>query len=202
MRTTGLIMAGGKGTRMDLDIEKPLLEICGRPMIFYVVDALRGSKDVDDIIVTTSEHTPETAETLKKHGIKVLETSGRGYVEDTQEAVKKLGLENVLVISADLPLITSDLVDEVFSRHKASGKPALTVALSESQIKNVGSKNGFTRLIPAGVNILDGKRINEEQLEEEVMIMDRVEVTLNVNTPEDLKLARSTMRSIQPFRRQ
>ena len=34
-----VIMAGGKGTRMDLDCEKPMVEVNNKPMINYVVDA-------------------------------------------------------------------------------------------------------------------------------------------------------------------
>jgi adenosylcobinamide-phosphate guanylyltransferase len=50
---------------------------------------------------------------------------------------------------------------------------------------------GNVGLISAGLNVLDGKRIDEKELDEEVMILDRAEVALNVNTPEDLELARS-----------
>ena len=38
----GLIMAGGKGTRMNLDNEKLLLEY-KKPVIFHVVDSLKES---------------------------------------------------------------------------------------------------------------------------------------------------------------
>ncbi len=41
---TALIMAGGKGTRMDSDTEKPLIKLFGIPMIQYVIDALSNSR--------------------------------------------------------------------------------------------------------------------------------------------------------------
>ena len=34
--TTALIMAGGKGTRLDLDYEKPMVKVNTKPMISYV----------------------------------------------------------------------------------------------------------------------------------------------------------------------
>jgi bifunctional UDP-N-acetylglucosamine pyrophosphorylase / glucosamine-1-phosphate N-acetyltransferase len=39
-RTTAVILAAGKGTRMKSDLPKVLIEVCGRPMIHYVLDAL------------------------------------------------------------------------------------------------------------------------------------------------------------------
>ena len=49
--TTALIMAGGKGTRMDLDYEKPMIKVNGRPMISYVIEALIESEFIDKILV-------------------------------------------------------------------------------------------------------------------------------------------------------
>jgi len=50
----------------------------------------------------------------------------------------------------------------------------------------------------SGAIFFDGERINEKMLDEEVMIVGRVEVMLNVNTPEDLELVRAIIQSIQP----
>jgi adenosylcobinamide-phosphate guanylyltransferase len=36
---TALVMAGGKGTRMKLAEEKPLINVCGKPVIEYVLTA-------------------------------------------------------------------------------------------------------------------------------------------------------------------
>ncbi len=36
-----IVLAAGKGTRMNSDLPKVLVEVCGRPMLDYVLDALR-----------------------------------------------------------------------------------------------------------------------------------------------------------------
>ena len=79
---TALIMAGGKGSRMDFKSEKPLIMINNKPMIQYVIDALNESKKVNDIIVATSKNTPETDKFLKEIGIKTFVTPGEDYVHD------------------------------------------------------------------------------------------------------------------------
>jgi len=42
-----------------------------------------------------------------------LKTPGKDYVFDTQYAIKKLKLNTVLTISADLPLVTSEVIEKV-----------------------------------------------------------------------------------------
>ena len=81
---TALIMAGGRGARMECATEKPLIELFGIPMIQHVIDALSKSKGVSDIIVATSPNTPKTSLYLQKHDIKIFQTPGNGYVEDLQ----------------------------------------------------------------------------------------------------------------------
>ena len=41
-----------------------------------------------------------------------------------------------------------------------------------------------------GVNVVDGKRIKEKVLDEEIFIVDDERVIVNVNTLEDLKIAK------------
>jgi bifunctional N-acetylglucosamine-1-phosphate-uridyltransferase/glucosamine-1-phosphate-acetyltransferase GlmU-like protein len=38
-----IILAAGKGKRMASDLPKVLVPVCGRPMIHYVVDAVRAA---------------------------------------------------------------------------------------------------------------------------------------------------------------
>ena len=60
MRVPALIMAGGKGKRMRLAVEKPLLPFLGKPLIDWVVEAVASAEKVSEFYVVTSENTPET----------------------------------------------------------------------------------------------------------------------------------------------
>ena len=195
MGVTALVMAGGKGTRMKLKEEKPLLKVGGKSMIERILIALKNAKRVDGVVVAVSKHTPETARTLKKSAVKVLETPGKDYVSDTRYAVKKLKLSTVVTISADLPLVTGEVIDEVIERYERCDKPALAVMIPAETRERLGlelnhlfGKNG-RRLVPAGINVIDGRRIDEAELEEETFVVDREEIAVNVNALEDLKTA-------------
>ena len=57
-------MAGGRGTRLEVPCEKPLFELCNKPLIKYVIDNLKESKLIDKIVIAVSHHTRETTEYL------------------------------------------------------------------------------------------------------------------------------------------
>jgi len=44
------------------------------------------------------------------------------------------------------------------------------------------------RVVPAGINVIDGRRIAEEELDQEVCLLDREEVAVNINTLQELKI--------------
>jgi len=195
MGVTALVMAGGKGARMKTREEKPLLEVGGKPVIEYVLNALKAAKKVDEIIVTISERTPKTATMAKKLSTRVLKTPGRGFVPDIQCAIKKLRLGTVLAISADLPLVKGEYIDKIIEHYEQCGKPTLTVAVQMETRERLGLSSDYAfevngkRLVPAGINVIDGKRIDEKELEEEIFVLDDERVAVNVNTLEDLRVA-------------
>lgn len=185
-------------------LEKPLIPICGRSMIERVLDAVQRSKKVDDIIVIVSPNTPATAERMKNISrIKLIETSGGGYIQDMKHAIKSEGLKIVLVISADLPLITPELIDKVIMEYQRCAKPALMVAVTsvfcEQQgfYSNSSYSERYGSIIPAGINVIDGAEIDEEELEEEVLILNRIEIAANINSLEDLSRIREIIEGRQ-----
>ena len=60
----GLVMAGGKGTRMNLDNEKLLLEY-KKPVVLHVLDSLKDSNSFSKILAITSKNSPETKKLIK-----------------------------------------------------------------------------------------------------------------------------------------
>jgi len=195
MGVTALVMAGGKSTRMALHEEKPLLKIGGKLMIERILEALTDARNVDRIVVAVSKHTPGTAKFMEGFPVKVLKSPGKGYVSDMKYAVRKLKLDTVLTISADVPLVTGEIIDKIIERYRHCNKPALTVMVPTETKERLGLEReyvleaGDKRLVPAGINVIDGRRIDEGELEEEVYIIDKEEVAVNVNTPQEQKIA-------------
>lgn len=195
MGVTALVMAGGKGSRMALAEEKPLLIVGGKPVIEHVLAALESAKKVQGIVVAVSDYTPKTAKHLAKFPVKVVKTPGKEYVYDMGYAVKALKLQTVLALAADLPLITGEIIDKVVRLYEKCGKPALTVTvpmIAKTKL-GLGGEYAFEvegeLVVPAGINVIDGNRIDEDKLDDAICVMDRNEVTVNINTIQELKTA-------------
>lgn len=196
MPVTALIMAGGKGARMRATDEKPLLKVGGRPMIEHVIQALRESKRVDRIVVAVSRNTPDTARRARELNLAILQTSGDDYISDLRYAIRKLGVSDVLTVAADVPFVTGELVDRAVGKYRSCGKPALAVMVSVDICERLGLKPDYVfetegeRLVPIGLNIIDGKRIDEPELDQAVLVTGSEECAINVNTLEELEVAR------------
>ena len=108
-------MCGGRGTRLrpEIEGEKPLLDVAGRPMVAHVLTALRES-DIETVFAAVSPATPKTAAWLETQGVQVIATAGEGYVADLGAALDVVD-QPVLTVSADLPLLTAVHVDRLIS---------------------------------------------------------------------------------------
>jgi adenosylcobinamide-phosphate guanylyltransferase len=195
VKTTALVMAGGKGTRLALAKEKPLLRVGGKTIVDLVLAALHSARSVDSVVVAVSSNTPKTAAYLSGLPVRVLVTPGKEYVSDMGYAVKTLGLETVLAVAADLPLLTGEVIDDILERYLVCGKAALAVAVPQETREKLGFVGGYAfdyegrRMVYAGINVNDGSRINDAELEQEIYILDKAEVAVNINTVSELQIA-------------
>ena len=197
MHIVALIMAGGKGTRFGGDTEKPMAQFMGKPLIRRVIEATKESKRIAETYVAVTSYSPKTAKEAAEASVKVVETDGQGYHADLQQAVQDANLKcAVLIISADLPLLNGEFLDEIIEEYEESGKPALTVLIPEEAFREYGVsavslfEHDGKMYAVSGINIIDGQRILEEQ-EQEVIVSRRPEAVFTVNSSKDLESAKN-----------
>ncbi|WP_231189972.1 NTP transferase domain-containing protein [Haladaptatus sp. DYF46] len=148
-------MCGGKGTRLDASVEKPMFEIDGVPMADRVCTAVAESR-IDDIHAVVSPHTPETRRHLDSRSLSIIDAPGDGYVEDLSYALERVELPIFTVVS-DLPLLSGECLDRVLSVHD---RDSLTVCapVALKQQLGVGTDTTFEHdgreLAPTGLNIV------------------------------------------------
>lgn len=108
--TRAIVLAAGKGTRMKSARTKVLHEICGRPMLWYVIRALRDA-GVDDILVVVNA---ELQAELGGFGVAgVLQTEQLGTGHAVKVALEQLAPNSngrVVVACGDMPLVTPELL--------------------------------------------------------------------------------------------
>jgi adenosylcobinamide-phosphate guanylyltransferase len=183
-----LIMAGGRGTRLKLKVEKPLLEFNGKPLVAHVLAALSGARSIERIFAATTAYTPRTAEFLKNTGVEVVTTPGHGYVADLRFAVEVLGLGATLLVASDLPLLRAQEIEEVASEYRRRDSPALAVLVPISVFRRYGLTPTLVmgNLVPTGVNVVNGRNLEGK---EEIYITENIRLAVNVNSLEDIKKA-------------
>ena len=194
-------MAGGKSTRFIFDKikckyrEKLLLPLGGKHLIEYVIDAALASKNINRLIIAVSPFTPYTKSIIevKKPSIELIETPGVGYHFDVQFIIKNLKLEITMTIVADLPLIKPEIIDEIIEKYFIFNKPALSVMIDAKSFAQHGltptitfqSNYGQKSLVPLGINVIDGRLIDQPKLDEAIFISERLELMYNINTVDD-----------------
>ena len=116
-------MAGGLGTRMHSDTPKHLHPLLGRRVVDWVIEAARAVGP-DELVVVTS---PETEDAIAGDGITVaIQPEARGTGDAVAAAHSALeGFDgDILVLSGDSPLLTSELLAGLVESHRGSDAAA------------------------------------------------------------------------------
>ncbi len=184
-----LIMAGGSGIRLGMG-EKPLVTICGVPMIQYIIDAFEGGGY--EVVVVASRKTPYTLNWCRGQGIPLFRAGGGGYVEDIIEAVSGTGEDGQLFTCvSDIPCLKKEIIRHIDSAYRESGTPALSTWVPHSLCITHMCRTQYTERIdgvtacPAGINILRGDLITETQEERKLLVTDN-RLVFNINTRKEL----------------
>ncbi len=101
------VMAGGKARRMG-GVLKPLINVCGAPMIQRVIEsALRISRHVAVITSPRTTHPliSKVSSLVNDPHLHLIEAPGEGYVSDLRVATASLR-KPLLILPADVPLVT------------------------------------------------------------------------------------------------
>ena len=192
----GLIMAGGKGTRMNSDEEKLLLTY-EKPVILHVVEALQKSNCFTRIIALTSPNSPKTEKILQETGVETLSSPGESFVSDLNQMLQQLD-DVVFVTSGDLPLLDSQVVKKIVELYEpeetwTSIVTTLSFALTLRSQKSLGIKSDSIvaedDYAHTGISIVDAKKItNFDSVKEKFVILDDKRIGLNLNTKDDYQL--------------
>lgn len=194
MEVTGIILAGGKSTRMGQ--EKGLQLLGGNPLISYAVKALSGI--CNRIIISSSSEGYSSF----CHKVVADEFPGIGPMGGIYSAFRQSETEKCLVLSCDLPFVTAELLS--FILEKAEGYQVAVpwqgnqhyeplcgfYSLSILDKMNDFILNGNYKL----PDLLDEVSINKLIINKE-MAFYHENLFMNVNSKHDLAAAENLMKS-------
>jgi len=115
-----VVLAGGLGTRMKSSKPKVLHELCGRPMLAYVLDAAEDA-DRRRPLVVYSPPTAAIVDVFADRADFALQESPRGTADAVRAAlaVAPADVAEVLVLSGDVPLVDPELLAELLDLRRA-----------------------------------------------------------------------------------
>ena len=224
---SAILMAGGKGERLrplTLNTPKPLLEIGGKAIIDYNIEAL-ASVGIDDITVTTRY----LADQIHAHfstpvaGVNVkcvTETLPLGTI-GAASLVSRSEEGNTLVMNSDL--LTTISFEEMYMRHIEEqadvtiaaipyvvSVPYAILTTDGAQVKGIEEKPSYSYYADAGIYIFSNKLLNTVPSDSRTDATDLIEQAINnglkvvyypingtwidVGSPNDFKQAQDLMR--------
>ncbi len=192
----GLVMAGGKGTRMNLDDEKLLLKF-KKPVILHVIDSLKNSNSFSKILAVTSCNSPKTKKLLEENDIETFDTSGIGYVEDLNSTLKTIN-DSVLITSGDLPLLDEEIIKKIINQFNPI-KTWTSILVTNKFLTTLGLKSDFSVDFDGqtchytGISLINSEKISSlENLDENYIIIDDKRIAFNLNSKQDYDLLSTT----------
>jgi adenosylcobinamide-phosphate guanylyltransferase len=192
----GLVMAGGKGTRMDHSNEKLLLQY-KKPVVLNVVDSLRNSNCFSKVIVATSPNSPNTKSVLEQNDVETLATPGNGYTNDLNSLLKEMqGF--LFVISGDLPLLDEKIIQVMTGKFNPKNIwTSFLVSKNFLNSLNLESdliiNDGDIECVYTGISIINADKItNLDSIKETYIILDDKRIAFNLNTKKDYELLNSS----------
>ena len=140
MKTLGIIPSRYGSSRFP---GKPLHLLCGKPLVAWVVEAVKKAKALDDVIVATDDERIVAA--VEAHGGRAVMTPSElpSGTDRIACAAGDFAEDDILVnIQGDEPLISPDLIDSLVGRMKEGTKWDMATAVTP--IKSLDDLNAKT----------------------------------------------------------
>ncbi|MEW6084939.1 MAG: bifunctional UDP-N-acetylglucosamine diphosphorylase/glucosamine-1-phosphate N-acetyltransferase GlmU [Chloroflexota bacterium] len=142
MKVTAVLLAAGQGTRMKSFLPKVLHPLCGKPMVWHVMEALR-SAITDKPVVVVGHGAEEVKKYLGDSAECVLQEPqlGTGHAALQAESLLKGKTDLVIVTYADMPLLRGETFARLVETQRLNPGPfSLLTVIAEDP-------RGFGRIV-------------------------------------------------------
>ena len=147
MKKFAVIVAGGKGTRMNSDIPKQFLLLKNKPVLYYTIKAfLDVYENIELILVLPEEHIDKGREIIDGYfdpsRIRIT-AGGRTRFHSVQNGLALINEESIIFVHDGVRcLVTGDLIRKCYETALAEGNaiPALECGDSVRLLTNNGNK--------------------------------------------------------------
>ena len=142
MKVTAVLLAAGQGTRMKSSLPKVLHPLCGKPMLWHVLEALKSAATEKPVVVV-GHGAEEVTKYLGDSAQTVLQEPqlGTGHAAMQAEALLKGNTDYVIITYADMPLLRGETFKRLVETQRLNSGPfsLLTVVADDPR--------GFGRIV-------------------------------------------------------
>jgi 2-C-methyl-D-erythritol 4-phosphate cytidylyltransferase len=209
-----LVVAAGRGTRLGSNGPKALVQVAGRPMLAWSLDALRAVAEIEQIVVALPEGVPAPEGTIGVPG-------GAERSHSVLAALRASQGDPVVVHDAARPLVTPEILRATLAALREHGCDAAIAAapvhdtvkrardgvvhgtLDRSELWAVQTPQAFRRAaleaaLAAGDDALGAATDDAALVEAQggtVRVVPAPPENFKVTTPHDLRVAELLLRS-------
>lgn len=221
---TAIIVAGGTGKRMKAKVNKILLSLLDKPIIYHTIKKFEDSESIDNIIIVINKDDKDEINNIVKDFKKVslVVEGGKERQDSVYNGIKAYSGDDediLLIHNAANPFLSEETIKNIIDETKKYGC-AVAAIKAKDTIKEV--KDGFV------VKTLDRERLWQmqtpqamkfgiakkafssayseayhatddvalvEKIGEKVKIVETNPQNIKITTPEDMKIAEKLMNS-------
>jgi bifunctional UDP-N-acetylglucosamine pyrophosphorylase/glucosamine-1-phosphate N-acetyltransferase len=142
MKVTAILLAAGQGTRMKSNLPKVLHPLCGKPMLWHVLECLKAVTTETPVVVV-GYGAEEVTKYLGASARTVLQEPqlGTGHAAMQAEPMLKGKTDLIIVTYADMPLLRGEMFERLVETQRLNSGPfsLLTVIADDPR--------GFGRIV-------------------------------------------------------
>jgi len=142
MKITAVLLAAGQGTRMKSSLPKVLHPLCGKPMLWHVLEALKSAATEKPVVVVghgaedVTKYLGDSAQTVLQEP-----QLGTGHAAMQAESLLRDKTDYVIVTYADMPLLRGETFQRLVETQRLNPGPfSLLTVIAEDP-------RGFGRIV-------------------------------------------------------
>lgn len=150
-KVSAIILSAGKGRRMKTNVSKQYIEVDGKPLIYYALQAFENS-NVDEVILVASQEDIEYVriDIVKKYGLKKVKkivAGGRERYDSVINGLEEIeGNGKVLIHDGARPLIKVAHINNIIDRVMKCS--ACVAAMPVKDTIKIADENGYVSSTP------------------------------------------------------
>lgn len=161
-----IIMAGGKGTRMKAVCPKVMCNVLFRPMLSYVIDAVKEAGAEDICVITGYRHGEvesylASVDTNIKTALQEPQLGTGHAVMQARDFINAHLDDDIIVLNGDAPLVDADSLNAAYDYHKKNNNSVTLISAIVEDTNGIGhiQRDESGRLL----RIIEHKDASEEE---------------------------------------